>query len=188
MRMFLRRLTDNIFSWLAICSVILLVAVLVVVLGPMMLRGASAVVFRETIEFRQMQYALYGRGNAEKIKAETAEVEKAEQSIYEMIDRFKKGIDTEDLIDKTRKKYREYKKQLRYKKTTPEKYRELTEKAGQFRDALCEAYAGVDKSVITKTRFSGMLRHGQDGRGTLYLIFRNINSGLCRNMPEAIKR
>ncbi len=151
MRMFLRRLTDNIFSWLAICSVILLVAVLVVVLGPMMLRGASAVVFRGTTEFRQMQYALYGCGNAEKIKAEIAEVEKAGQSIYEMIDRFKKEIDTKELIGKTRKNYREYKKQLRYKKTTPEKYRKLTEKARQFRDGLCAAYADVDKTVITKT-------------------------------------
>ena len=32
------------------------------------------------------------------------------------------------------------------------------------------------------------IKHGQDGRGTIYLIFRNIDGGLCRNMPEAIKR
>jgi len=51
--------------------------------------------------------------------------------------------------------------------------------------------------LLRKTRFSGVsprryvkdaIKHGQDGRGTLYLIFRNIDSRLCQNMPEAIKR
>ena len=150
-RMFLRRLTDKTFSLLAVFSVVLLVAVLVVVLGPMLLRGVSAVVFRGTVEFRRMQYAVNNHGDAEKIRAETAEVEKSRQSIYEMIDRFKRGIDTKDLIDKARGNYREYKKQLRYKKTAPEEYLELTEKVRQFRDSLCGAYVEVNKSVITKT-------------------------------------
>lgn len=148
MRMLLRQITDKTFSLTAVFSVVLIVAVLMVVLGPMLLRGACAVVFQGTVEFREMQYALHNRGGTAKMKAETAEVEKARESIYAIVDRFKQGIDTESLIDKAKKSLRKYKKQLRYVQTPQAEYDELTRKAKEIRNKLCVAYSSTDKAAI----------------------------------------
>ena len=151
MRMFLRQLFDKMFTSIAFISVVIIVLVLVVVLGPMLRRGASAVVFKGTVEFRELQYARHQRGNEERIKTETAEVDKARQSIYIIVDRFKRGIDTESLIAETRKQYRAYKKHLQYQNLPPEEYRQLTREAKHVRDTLTDVYSSTDKEKIVKS-------------------------------------
>ena len=59
MRTPLRQLGDKTFTAASGLSVLLLSGALVLVLGPLLWRGAGAVVFRGTVEFRKMQYDLY---------------------------------------------------------------------------------------------------------------------------------
>jgi len=147
-RMVLRQLTDKSFTILTVVSVILIVLVLVVVLGPMLGRGASAVVFKGTVEFRKLHYSWHQRGSEESIRKETAETEKARQSIYVIVDRFKRGIDTTTLVTEARKKYREYKKYLQYQNLPAAEYQELTQEAKNIRDTLSDVYNSTNKHEI----------------------------------------
>ena len=49
-----RKLVDRAFSGLGITAIVLLSAALLVILAPMVVRGAGAFVFRGTVEYRQL--------------------------------------------------------------------------------------------------------------------------------------
>ena len=107
MRPLIRRITDKSFTYLAGSSVVLLTAVLLIVLGPMVWRGAKAVIFKDTIEFRKMQLDLYNRGNPENLNTEVAEAKNFRAIVYDTINKFKHGIDTEELTDRAKQIYRQ---------------------------------------------------------------------------------
>jgi len=67
---------------------------LLLVLGPMLLRGSNAVFFQGTVEFRKMQADLFNRGNPPALEEELRQVQNARKPIYDLLDHFKKGIDT----------------------------------------------------------------------------------------------
>ena len=106
MRLIIRRITDKVFTLLAGTSVALLASVLLIVLGPMVWRGAKAVIFKDTVEFRKMQLDLYNRGNPASLEVESAEAASFRKTVYKIIDDFKHGVDTEELIDKSKQVYR----------------------------------------------------------------------------------
>ena len=148
MRLMIRRITDKTFTILTGASIVLLTAVLLIVLGPMVFRGAKAVIFRDTIEFRKMQLDLYDRGSTASIETESNQADSFRRVVYETIDKFKHGIDTEKLIDRTKQIYRQFGKELRYKGITGDKYRQARSFARQLRDKLQIAFSSNDKTVI----------------------------------------
>ena len=75
MRPAIRTILDKAFTVIAGISVVCLCLVLAGVLGPMLCRGGSAVVFKGTVEFRKMQLVLFGRGDEDKIAAESRQTE-----------------------------------------------------------------------------------------------------------------
>ncbi|MBN2210309.1 MAG: phosphate ABC transporter permease PstA [Sedimentisphaerales bacterium] len=140
-----RQKLDALFTSISGLSVILMTAALVLVLGPILLKGASAVVFRGTVEFRQMQLELFGRGNVLDIQAETTEVEAARNEVYSIIDHFKKGIDADVQIKQARDIYREYGRQLRLRQIPSDKFTAWRQKVRKLRDALETAYTTSDE-------------------------------------------
>ncbi|MCX5635440.1 MAG: phosphate ABC transporter permease PstA [Planctomycetota bacterium] len=148
MRIFVRTIFDKTFTVTTYLVVLMIIALLVIILGPMLSRGLSAVIFKDTIEFRKMQFALFNRGVESRILQETKETNAFRQKIYQTIDKFKQGIDTEALTEKARKIYREFGQQLRYKELPPEQFTILRTQAKEIRDKLETAFASQDKSEI----------------------------------------
>jgi phosphate transport system permease protein len=148
MRQIIRRMSDKAFTVLTGASAALLMVVLLIVLGPMVWRGAKAVLFRDTIEFRKMQLDVYGRGNPAGLDAEIAEADNFRKVVYEAIDKFKHGIDTGELADESKQVYRQFGKELRYKGIAGEDYRDIRSLARELRDKLQTAFRSNDEEVI----------------------------------------
>jgi len=142
-------------------SVALLTSVLLIVLGPMVWRGAKAVAFKDTIEFRKMQLDLYIRGNPESLKMESADADNFRKVVYEIIDKFKHGIDTEELIDRTKQIYRQFGKELRYKGVRGEEYQEIRSLARDLRDKLQTAFESNNEEIL-KENIDYVLQYHSD--------------------------
>ena len=136
-----RTIFDKAFTILTGLTVVLLIAVLLVILGPMFRKGLSAVVFKGTVEFRKMQLAEFSHGNATEVRRESEEVETARRKVYAMIDEFKSGIDSEELTDKAKDIYREFGQELRRKDLPRDEYTNLRSLAREIRDKLIEAFS-----------------------------------------------
>jgi phosphate transport system permease protein len=148
MRFIVRRMTDKIFTVLTGASVVLLVLVLLTVLGPMLWRGSKAVIFRDTIEFREMQFAIYNRGNPAKIKTQSDEAESVRAAAYGIIKKFKNEIDTHSLIEETKQIYRKFDTELRRKDSDGEQYRKMRTLTRELRDKLQVAFESNDRAEI----------------------------------------
>ena len=167
-RILSRELWDKCFTGASILSVLLMVAILLVVLGPMMARGFKAVFFFGTNEFREMQLAVFGHGDSETIRRENEEIEEARLFIYQGVDRFRQGIDTDHLRDDVRDAYREYGSYLRDNAVSGEPYSDKREKAKVLRDALQEAFESRDKSyALLKLQTVLESRDDPDFKGTV---------------------
>lgn len=135
-----RELRDRAFTGASILSVVLMVAALVAVLGPMAARGIQAVFFFGTNEFREMQLAVFGHGDAERIRREREDIEQARRFVYDAVHRFRQGIDTEHLTSRVRTIYREYGSHLRDTGLSGDRYAALRGKARTLRDSLHAAF------------------------------------------------
>jgi phosphate transport system permease protein len=92
MRMSTRRFFDRAFT-LAACSAVGLMALfLLLVLGPIFVKGSSAYVFQGTIEHRRMMLDQFGRGNDARLAAEWAEVQQARRPVYAALSAFEKEL------------------------------------------------------------------------------------------------
>ena len=125
-----------------------MVLVLLVVLSPMVFRGLKAVFFSGTNEFREMQLAVFGHGDSERILNENREIEEARLFIYEAMDRFRQGIDTDHLTDEVRAIYRDYGSYLRDSGISGDRYSALRNKAKTLRDALQDAFESRDRQIV----------------------------------------
>ncbi len=144
-----------------------MVAVLVVVLSPMLFRGLKAVFFFGTSEFREMQLAVFGHGDSEKIRRENEEIEKERLFLYEAMDRFRQGIDTDHLTDGIRDIYRDYGSYLRDNNVSGDRYSEMRAKAKMLRDTLQDAFESKDKAIVQKNLQAVLkLRDDPDFKGT----------------------
>ncbi|MBN1884382.1 MAG: phosphate ABC transporter permease PstA [Candidatus Krumholzibacteriota bacterium] len=103
-----RKLLDRSFSAVGILSILLMTASLVVLLWPILLRGAGAFVFRATVEHRELMLEKFDRGDPETIALETAAAEAARAGAYEIINAFAEKLDEMD-----RERRREYRKEFR---------------------------------------------------------------------------
>ncbi len=145
MRLFLRRLSDRAFTFLSLGSIVLLSFVLVLILGPMIWRGAGAVFFNGTVEFRKMQLAQFGRGDVESISEEDKEAEAVRARAYEILDSFAAGIDVSGLEDEVKDLYREYGKMLRAEGVDKSEYLRLRGLAKDLRKELEAAFETSDE-------------------------------------------
>ena len=159
----LRGAADRLFTGLASGSVILIALALVVVLAPMLWRGATAVVFRGTVEFRLMQMQQFGRGRRADLAAELAQVAEARRPVYALLDRFSRGIATEDLEEEARRLYREFGKQLDRRDTPPDERTALRSLARRLRDGLAEAVETTDKAAAREA-LARVVQHASDPR------------------------
>jgi len=150
MKIVARCILDNIFTALTWAVVFIIVILLLMILGPILSRGTKAVVFRDTLEFRKMQLALFNRGNEAKLSAEISAIIPIRQKIYDTIDKFKSGIDTESLTEQVRKIYRNCGQELSYKELRPQQYTETRSLLKEIRDRLQTAFASTDKTQIAE--------------------------------------
>lgn len=159
----LRGAVDRIFTGLASGSILLIALVLVVVLAPMLWRGATAVLFRGTVEFRLMQMQKFGRGNRADLAVELVQVAEVRQPVYGMLDRFSRGIATDDLEEEARRLYREFGKQLDRRDTPAQERTERRSLAKHLRDDFTEAVESTDKAAAREA-LGRVLRHADDPR------------------------
>ena len=88
MRSATRKLLDRSFSSLGAMSILLMAAALLVILLPIFKRGATAFVFKATVEHRRLLLERFERGSARALAAEIDSVQRVRQPLYDMIDRF----------------------------------------------------------------------------------------------------
>jgi phosphate transport system permease protein len=136
-----RTIFDKVFTVTTGFAVVSLVVVLFVILGPMFQRGLGAVFFKGTVEFRRMQLAEFGHGNAFQVRAEIDRAEKVRSNVYELIDKFKSDVDTEQLTDRAKDIYRNFGDELRLKNLPREQYTALRSLARDIRDRITEAFS-----------------------------------------------
>jgi phosphate transport system permease protein len=87
-----RKIVDRTFSAVAVGSILLLAATLLVFLAPIVVRGSAAFVFQGTIEYRRLMFEKVGRGRRDAIALETAAAMAARQPVYAMIAAFHKEL------------------------------------------------------------------------------------------------
>jgi len=163
MKIAVRNVFDKVFTGLTRASIVLLVLVLAVVLGPILYRGSSAVVFRGTVEFRRMQFAVFGHGDEQQIQSEVQQARAVRERVYEIVDEFKKGIDASALTERARKIHRDFGQELRYRQTPHEQYAELRSLSRDIRDRLEAAFEASDKAQVDES-IKYVMQYRQDER------------------------
>jgi len=158
-----RVILDKAFTAVTGLSVVLMVIVLVVILGPMLWRGSGAVAFKGTVEFRKMQLAEFGHGDESEVKAETARTETARKTVYEMIDKFKSGVDFEQLENRAKEVYRDFGKELQRKEVSREEYTSLRSLSRKIRNELIAAFSSSNMEEINK-HVDSVLKYENDTR------------------------
>ncbi|ARN56556.1 phosphate ABC transporter permease PstA [Sedimentisphaera salicampi] len=148
MREKLRHIKDKLFTFSAHFSIVLLVAALIIVLGPMLAKGFTAVVFQGTSEFRRLQLEEHSRGSKEDVLAEVEQGRKERQNLHDMIEDFNVGIDTSEMYDKARDIYREYSRNLRSMDLPYDEYSGKRRKAREVRDYLLDAIESEDEEKV----------------------------------------
>ena len=154
---------DKVFTAITGLSVILLVIVLLVILGPMLRRGLSAVAFKGTVEFRKMQLAEFGKGDESAVQAEAAKTENTRKTVYETIDKFKSGVDFEELTDRAKDIHRDFGKELQRKGVSREEYTELRSLSREIRNKLTAAFSSSDIGEINE-HIEYILKYKSDAR------------------------
>ncbi len=158
MNLGIRGQLDRIFTLVTGLSVVLLTLVLIAILGPMVQRGAGAVFFRGTVEFRKMQRDLFERADEPALNAELARTAEFRQKVYEMIDAFKKGVDIEAMSDQVREIHRTFGEELRYQGISGEQYTELRGLTRDVRNQLEAVFNSQDIEEIDRV-VAGVLAH-----------------------------
>jgi len=176
-----RGIFDRIFTVTTGLSVGLLTLVLLAVLGPMVYRGSSAVLFTGTVEFRKMQRDLFRRADEKALEAEIARTDQFRQTVCDMIDEFKKGIDIQGMSAEVRKIHRDLGKELRYNEVPAERYTELRSLSRDIRDQLEIAFNSQEIEAIRET-VAGVLTHkGNPGfKGTIAERYFEIAAGFLQ--------
>ncbi len=77
---------------MGLVSIVLLAAALLTLLGPIVLRGLGAFVFRGTVEHRRVLLEQFGRGDTEEVQRELAAARAAREPVYDMIAAFEREM------------------------------------------------------------------------------------------------
>ncbi|KPK65777.1 MAG: phosphate ABC transporter permease [Planctomycetes bacterium SM23_32] len=82
-----RKVLDRSFAGLGIFSVVLMSAALLVLLGPIFVRGLGAFVFRATVEHHRFILEHFGRGDRRQVQGRIAAARQSREPLYDMIAR-----------------------------------------------------------------------------------------------------
>jgi phosphate transport system permease protein len=163
MNVALRRAASRGFTGLSVFSVLLLAGALVLILGPMLVRGATAVFFTGTVEFRKVQLDLHNRGDRAAVRREAEAAWKARQPVYDLLEAFRRGIDTDHLEDEARQVYTELGKQLTHRNVDGDERLAVRRFAREVRNTLTDAYEATDKAEALAL-LEQVLAHEDDER------------------------
>jgi phosphate transport system permease protein len=158
-----RIIFDKMFTVLTGLAVLSMVLALIVILSPMIYRGLGAIFFKGTVEFRKMQTAEFHHGNPELVRQESAQAQQARQAVYNMINKFRNGVDAEELTNHAREIDRTFGKELQLQDVDREKYKELRGLSRDIRDNLTEAFSSNDTGQIKK-HIDSVLQYESDER------------------------
>jgi phosphate transport system permease protein len=158
-----RETKDKLFTGLAGLSFAFVAVALVIILSPILWRGAKAVVFSGTVEFRELQFDRNNRGNPDEIEAELAQVEQARKPVYEILERFERGIRTDHLEAEARNIFRQYRRYLDDTVLPDDEQAVRRNKGREIRDALIEAFDSSDKEEVHEC-LSFVLSYADDER------------------------
>jgi phosphate transport system permease protein len=92
-----RRLFNGSFTFVSVVSIVFMSLALVVLLGPIFVKGSSAFVFRATIEHRELMLDRFGRGDRAALAAERSRAEAARAPVFDAIRIFEAQLDTADV-------------------------------------------------------------------------------------------
>ena len=115
MRLPTRRILDRAFAGSGVLAIAFMGAALLILLTPMFIRGAGAMVFSGTVEHRRLMLEKFDRGNRTAIEGEIAVARAAREPVYRTIADFEQRLAAGDVADRGKygKALRELKKALR---------------------------------------------------------------------------
>lgn len=97
MKLQTRRIMDRAFSGLGFFSIFLLTASLVIVLGPIFVKGVGAFIFKGTVEFRRLNYEQFDRGDKAAIDNEIEKAAPYRLQAFKMLADFEKQVEDEEI-------------------------------------------------------------------------------------------
>jgi len=89
-----RKLFNRSFTFVSVVSIVFMALSLVILLGPIFVKGSAAFVFRGTIEYRRLMLDRFDRGDAGAIEAEKARADAARKPVLDAIRGFEAQLDT----------------------------------------------------------------------------------------------
>lgn len=92
MRLATRKLLDRAFSGGGFFAIVLMVAALFVILVPVIVKGATSVVFRATVGHRKLMVERFGKGDRSALARELEIVAQARAPLYAILDEFKQEL------------------------------------------------------------------------------------------------
>jgi len=146
-----RKLLDKSFSSLGFFAISFMGFALVIILFPIIIRGAGAFIFRATIEHKKLMFDNWNRGSEKELRAEIEQSDMARKPVFEMMKAFKS-----ELKQIPRKERREYKKS----------YKELKKSLNM----LLGPFPGARTPVLMRQRY-GQTRWDGVGRALKSVMF-----------------
>ncbi len=102
---------DRSFTAIGIIAILLMAVSLVILLQPIVWRGAGAFVFRETVENRKFNLEHFGRGSRARLEIDVTETEASRKPVYDMLAAFEEEM--EESGSAFRRQYRSEYSELR---------------------------------------------------------------------------
>lgn len=157
----IRKWGDRLFTLASLLAVVLVVGALAGILLPMLYRGAGAILFQGTVEYRRMQLEQFGRGDSQAVLAEVQQAAAARRRAYEIFDGFAAGLETSEQQTRVRQLHREFSTQIRNRDLPEEQSDRLRSLSKQLRDDL-EAALETDQKAQALGRLEAVLAHAED--------------------------
>lgn len=93
MQLTTRKWIDRIFTFSAYSAIGLMLFALVIVIGPIFVKGSQAYLFQGTIDHRRMMLNQFNRGDEPALEAEWSEVKQERKAIYDRLAAFESELD-----------------------------------------------------------------------------------------------
>lgn len=93
MQLTTRKWIDRIFTFSAYSAIGLMLFVLVLVIGPIFVKGSQAYLFQGTIDYRRMMLNQFNRGDEPTLEAEWNDVKQERKALYDMLAAFEREMD-----------------------------------------------------------------------------------------------
>ena len=88
-----RKILDNSFTGFSLFAIFIMVLSLVFLLGPIIVNGVNAYVFKATVEHEKVLMDLFKRGSKEELAQITSETDAARKKLYNVMNSFEKELD-----------------------------------------------------------------------------------------------